>query len=108
MFGGDRADGGELRERIPWPQLQVHRVRLVDTATALINELRLTRAAAELKMTDLPIVRIAAECGIANLSHFYRLFNARFGVTPRRYRLGQQTLIHGSGVERGARRSTSA
>ena len=44
-------------------------------------------------MTDLPIVRIAGDCGIGNLSHFYRLFNARFGVTPRRYRLGHQTLI---------------
>jgi len=66
------------------------------TATALINELRLTRAARELRMTDLPIARIAGDCGIGNLSHFYRLFNARFGVTPRRYRLGQQTLIHGS------------
>ncbi len=59
-------------------------------------------------MTDLPIVRIAGDCGIGNLSHFYRLFNARFGVTPRRYRLGHQTLIHGSGVETAARFRTSA
>ena len=78
------------------------RGRTGGTATELINELRLTRAAAELRMTDLPIACIAGDCGIGNLSHFYRLFNARFGVTPRRYRLGHLTLIHGSGAETAA------
>lgn len=81
---------------------RVIRDRTGGTATALINELRLTRAAADLRMTDLPIARIAGDCGVGNLSHFYRLFNARFGVTPRRYRLGHQMLIHGSDVETAA------
>lgn len=57
------------------------------TATETVNEIRLGRAAARLRMTDLPISRIAADCGIANLSHFYRLFNSRYGATPRQYRL---------------------
>jgi len=61
-------------------------------ATDLVNELRLTRAAAQLTMTEEPIVRVAAECGLPNLSHFYRLFNARFGLTPRQWRLRHRAL----------------
>ncbi len=57
------------------------------TATELVNEARLTHAATELTMTDDPIARIAVDCGLPNLSHFYRLFNERFGTTPRRFRL---------------------
>ncbi|WP_168197246.1 helix-turn-helix transcriptional regulator [Kribbella sp. ALI-6-A] len=57
------------------------------TATDLINQLRLTRAAALLRMTDRPIAVVAAECGFPSLSHFYRLFNDRFKATPRRYRM---------------------
>lgn len=57
------------------------------TATETINEIRLGRAAARLRMTDQAIGRIAADCGISNLSHFYRLFNARYRATPRQYRL---------------------
>lgn len=56
------------------------------TATELINRLRLNRAAALLRMTDRPIASVASECGFPSLSHFYRLFNERFKATPRRYR----------------------
>ncbi len=56
------------------------------TATVLINQLRLNRAAALLRMTDRPIASVAADCGFPSLSHFYRLFNERFKATPRHYR----------------------
>lgn len=82
---------GRSREHVN----RVIRTATGGTATALVNELRLTRAASELVMTDRPIVRIAAECGLPNLSHFYRLFKTRFGVTPRHYRRGHQALIRG-------------
>jgi AraC family transcriptional regulator, dual regulator of chb operon len=62
-------------------------------ATDLVNEARLTRAAAQLTLTGEPIVAIAHDCGLPNLSHFYRLFNARFGVTPHRWRLRQRALL---------------
>lgn len=84
--------GGRSREHVN----RVIRAATGRTSTALVNEIRLTRAAADLQMTDLPIARIAADSGVANLSHFYRLFNARFGVTPRRYRVVHQTPIRGS------------
>lgn len=57
------------------------------TATELINQLRLNRAAALLRMTDRPIASVAADCGFPSLSHFYRLFNERFKATPRHYRM---------------------
>jgi AraC family cel operon transcriptional repressor len=82
---------GRSREHVN----RVIRAQTGQTATSVVNEVRLNQAATQLRMTDRPIVRIANDCGIPNLSHFYRLFNARFGVTPRQYRLGHQTLIHG-------------
>ena len=57
------------------------------TATELINQVRLSRAAAQLRMTDRPIASVAADCGFSSLSHFYRLFNERFKATPRHYRM---------------------
>ena len=83
---------GRSREHVN----RVIRDRTGKTATALVNELRLNRAAAGLTLTDDPIVAVASDSGIGNLSHFYRLFKSRFGVTPRQYRLDHQSLIRGS------------
>lgn len=57
------------------------------TPTAFVNEIRLARGAFQLTMTDRSIARIALDCGFASLGHFYRQFRARYGNTPRRYRL---------------------
>ncbi|TCC46991.1 AraC family transcriptional regulator [Kribbella pittospori] len=57
------------------------------TATEMVNQVRLNRAAAMLRMTDRPISAVAADCGFPSLSHFYRLFNDRFKATPRHYRM---------------------
>ena len=82
------AFAGRSREHVN----RVARATTGRRATDLVNELRLTRAAAELTMTEEPIVRIATDCGLPNLSHFYRLFNARFGLTPRQWRLRHRAL----------------
>ena len=63
------------------------------TATDLVNELRLDHAARELRMTSRAIVDIALDCGLSHLGHFYKLFTARFGVPPRRYRLAAQATM---------------
>ncbi len=57
------------------------------TPTRMLNLQRLRRAAYLLSMTDRDITRIALECRFPNLGHFYRLFRAEYGTTPRRYRL---------------------
>ena len=64
------------------------------TPTALINEMRLDRAAALLAGTDDPVIQVALSCGFSNLSHFYRLFRARFHATPAAHR-AQHRLILG-------------
>lgn len=62
------------------------------TATAIINELRLEYAARQLSMTSRPILDIAADCGLNSLSHFHQLFRERYGLSPRRYRVHQQSI----------------
>lgn len=57
------------------------------TPSDLINRVRMEHAARELRATTRPIVDIALECGIGNLSHFYALFRAAHGITPKRYRV---------------------
>lgn len=62
------------------------------TATELVNRIRLDQAARRLKLTREGIAAIGAGCGYASLAHFYRAFAARFGATPRAFRLGHQAV----------------
>ena len=82
---------GRSREHVN----RVIRQRTGKTATALIQQIRLDHAAAQLRMSDTPLARVAVDSGLANLSHFHRLFKARFGVTPRAYRLRHQAVVRG-------------
>lgn len=47
---------------------------------------RLMKAAERLKITDLPVKVIAAECGYHSLSHFTRRFKEQFGLSPSEFR----------------------
>lgn len=52
--------------------------------TMRVNELRLKRAFALLtRHPSRPVSSVAAEAGFSNVSHFNRLFRARFGESPR-------------------------
>ncbi|RTL43008.1 MAG: AraC family transcriptional regulator [Burkholderiales bacterium] len=54
--------------------------------TRYVTDLRLAEAQLLLHRTDLPITRIAADCGFATMSNFNAQFLARVGQTPRAYR----------------------
>lgn len=56
------------------------------TASAYINDIRLNYAANLLINSNLPIIDISMECGFDNLSWFYRLFENKFGKTPKKFR----------------------
>ena len=60
------------------------------TPSAYINRVRTEFAADQLARSNDPIPDIAVQCGIENLSHFYRVFRRHYGTTPRAYRLHHQ------------------
>ena len=65
---------------------RVCRKHLGKTPTEVVNELRLERAAQRLAQTAVPIDAIAEECGMPNLSYFYKKFSQQHGMTPGAYR----------------------
>jgi AraC family cel operon transcriptional repressor len=52
----------------------------------LITRLRLHHARHQLQSTNAPIKTIVENCGLRNLSHFYRMFEAEFGQPPAAWR----------------------
>lgn len=58
-----------------------------------VNAIRMDYAARQLTGTPDSLAEIAQECGIPNLSHFHKLFRARYNVTPHRYRKAHQRDI---------------
>lgn len=54
--------------------------------TELMQEKRLSQAAWLLRNTDKNVDEIANSVGYENLSYFHRLFAARFGQSPKKYR----------------------
>lgn len=55
-----------------------------------INHVRLEKAALWLSNSDLTVLEIATRVGYTNESYFFKLFKARYGVTPRAYADGEQ------------------
>ena len=56
------------------------------TFNDLRQDLRLRRAAELLTQTDTPLQQIAMDLGYSDVSHFYRNFRSRYGMTPNQYR----------------------
>lgn len=61
------------------------------TTTALVNQARMRYAAQRLCFSDEAISAIGLACNCQSLGHFYRLFRAQFGTTPRLYRQRHRT-----------------
>jgi AraC family cel operon transcriptional repressor len=57
------------------------------TPTQWINARRLENAARLLLQSNLSIKEIGLRCGFDNTTYFYRLFQNKFGLAPRAYRL---------------------
>jgi AraC-like DNA-binding protein len=58
-----------------------------------LRESRMARGAQLLEQTDLPIKKIACQCGYEDLSNFYRDFKMVYEITPRGFRARQLGLL---------------
>lgn len=66
---------------------RVFKQRIQSTPTAYVNDLRLNFAANYLIHSDLDITDICFHSGFNSISHFYHLFNQKFSLSPRQFRL---------------------
>ncbi|KRE51572.1 helix-turn-helix domain-containing protein [Paenibacillus sp. Soil724D2] len=57
------------------------------TITEYINEVRLRHAQILLESGNHTVLEIMEKCGYSNPSYFFRLFKAKFGSTPKEYRM---------------------
>jgi len=57
------------------------------TPSQIVTRFRMDHAAKQLSMTERSILDISMECGFDSLSHFYRLFKQRHGISPNEYRV---------------------
>ncbi|HJB98266.1 MAG TPA: AraC family transcriptional regulator [Candidatus Acutalibacter pullicola] len=79
---------GELHVSLPYLSAAVHRAT-GRTFKELLLEKRLSKAAQLLRETRLTTQDIILAVGYENTSYFYRVFRARFGITPKEYRRQQ-------------------
>ena len=59
---------------------------MIKTPSQLVNDIRLEYAARCLMQSKAEIMDICADAGFDSLSHFYHLFRAYFGISPRQFR----------------------
>jgi AraC family cel operon transcriptional repressor len=104
-FAGGMPALARLAGRSPEHVAREFRRHLGRTPTDVINEARMSYAADRLATSEEAIVAIALDCGLENLGHFYRLFHARFGCTPRAYRLRQRAVVYPGARSRRGRKT---
>jgi AraC family transcriptional regulator len=80
------ADLADLVQVHPAHLAETFRTHMGCTIGEYTRRARVERARAALTGTNLPIARIAAECGFADQSHLTRIFRAYVGTTPAAYR----------------------
>ena len=67
------------------------RKRTGKTYTELMQAKRLAQAAYLLSATGLSVAEVSEAVGYDNISYFHRIFQKRYGMTPRKYRMGEKT-----------------
>lgn len=76
---------GMLHYDLYWLSREIKR-RTGKTYKELLQEKRLSQASYYLKHTNLRVEEIGEAVGYSNLSYFHRIFQEKYGMTPRKYR----------------------
>lgn len=80
---------GELHYDTCWLSREIKR-HTGKTYTDLVQDKRLSQAAYLLTYTAMPVIDIGLAVGYENISYFHRIFQKKYGITPRTYRLKSQ------------------
>lgn len=87
-----------LSQKFNYSEDTLHRYFIKETGLSpqrYIRNMRISRGANLLKMTNETIEEIAEKCGFHDRSHFHRLFQKSTGISPAKYRdKAQSTIIH--------------
>ncbi len=76
----------ELHYDVYWLSKEIKR-RTGKTYTELVQTKRLNQAAWLLASTGMSVMDVAIEVGYDNISYFHRIFQQKYGMTPRKYRV---------------------
>lgn len=79
----------ELHYDLYWMSREIKK-RTGKTYTELVQARRLSQAAYLLTNTAMTVMDIGLAVGYENMSYFHRIFQKRYGMTPRRYRVAEQ------------------
>ncbi|MDD3239073.1 MAG: AraC family transcriptional regulator [Lachnospira sp.] len=79
---------GQLHFDLYWLSKEIKK-KTGKTYTELVQEKRLNQAAYLLSHTGMTVVDVANAVGYENISYFHRIFNSKYYMTPRKYRLGK-------------------
>jgi transcriptional regulator GlxA family with amidase domain len=85
------ADMALLAQLSPHHFCRAFRASLSETPHAYVVRMRVQRASALLRTTDLSLCQIAAECGFSDQAHFNKLFRKFLGQSPGAWRRMQAT-----------------
>lgn len=90
----------ELHYDLYWMSREIKR-RTGKTYTELVQERRLSQAAYLLTNTAMSVMDIGLAVGYENMSYFHRIFQKRYGTTPRKYRVRERESYGRTGNEVG-------
>ena len=77
----------ELHYDFYWLSKEIKK-RTGQTYTELVQQKRLSQAGYLLKNTAMQVSDVAAAVGYENVSYFHRIFQKKYGMSPRKYRVG--------------------
>jgi len=85
------ADLANYCHKSPRGLLRLFHATIHQSPISYLLDIRLTKAAAELRSTQDAISKIAVHCGFRDSNYFSKLFLRQFGTCPRTYRRHHQT-----------------
>ena len=81
----------DLHYEVCWLSREIKK-RTGKTYTDLVQTKRLSQAAYLLRTTSMNVLDISMAVGYDNISYFHRIFQKKYGMTPRKYRVKEKEM----------------